>query len=72
MVDEEEKTIMTALFTVSFKETGYATISFMDKAMFDVVFSHGATEEANATQKALLTMIVNTINTHETECSNVA
>ena len=62
MVDEKEETIMTALFSVGVVDDKN-TLYFMDKPICDVIFNYNMKME-------FLIALVDSLNKHETECSN--
>lgn len=59
-------------FTVVFHKTGYATVHFMDKQIYDIVFSHALHPEITQEQRNLVLAQIDAMNTHATECSNIA
>lgn len=62
---------MDELMTVVFN-SNYATVYFMDKPMFDVIFSHALYAELNMKQKEILLTMISDLNKHHTSCSNAA
>lgn len=57
-------------FTVVFYDTGYATVYFMDKAMYDIIFSHALHPHITQEQKDLVLSQIDSMNRHALECSN--
>lgn len=62
---------MEGFFTVVF-QSNYATVYFMDKPMFDVMFSHSVDAKINQGQKEFMRQMMEDINTHHVRCSNAA